>query len=565
MLNKVKRLMKNLRRNISGNAMLLLALGMPVMIGGAGLAVDTARWYMWQREMQYAVDQAALAGAWARTVTANQSTYSARAVQEYNANMQMADAFDAAPTVSLSNYNGGTNNAVTVAASASRKLPFSSFLTKDNAITVAVTATASVTPGVAGTSTTTITPARSACVIALNPTASGALTLGGSASGTVSCGGAALSSNPTAAIDELGNPDLVFSSLTATGGIDPTLANNVTGGTANMFSNQTGLSDPFGSLSPTGSATPQSYPGSCPTATSAVTKATTTPTTMVSYIYVTASNTTNAESYAAAGTNTYAGTMSSPYRRAAVNTTGAATNNVTVANGTVNGQTVDGAITYTDQGVTTTSGVREVKKSFIRTAYSNVVYTPATTSTVTLQPGTYANIVMACDTIFSPGIYTITGSIDFSNNRSITGSDVMFVMKTANNISNINSNTNIFLTGISASTLTGTYGYSATDANKLAGMLFWDPLSTSSITFNGNAVAKMNGAIYMPHRSITFQGNVSVAGYCMMVIGDMITFTGSNDVTSFCKTSGASVPEVRPQTSVTTTTPATPAQVRLVS
>ena len=66
MLKKVKRLIKSLRRNSSGNVLMVFALGMPVFVGGAGLAVDTAQWYMWKREMQYAVDQAALAGAWSR-------------------------------------------------------------------------------------------------------------------------------------------------------------------------------------------------------------------------------------------------------------------------------------------------------------------------------------------------------------------------------------------------------------------------------------------------------------------------------------------------------------------
>jgi Flp pilus assembly protein TadG len=39
-----------------GNAALIVALGMPALIGGAGLAVDTAQWYMWKRELQFAVD-----------------------------------------------------------------------------------------------------------------------------------------------------------------------------------------------------------------------------------------------------------------------------------------------------------------------------------------------------------------------------------------------------------------------------------------------------------------------------------------------------------------------------
>ena len=110
MLTKIKRLAKSLRSDISGNATILVAMGMPALIGGTGLAVDTAQWYMWKRELQYAVDQAAIAGAWARTESSTQNTYQTRATQEYNANLSMIDDFDAAPTVGLDNYAGGSNN-----------------------------------------------------------------------------------------------------------------------------------------------------------------------------------------------------------------------------------------------------------------------------------------------------------------------------------------------------------------------------------------------------------------------------------------------------------------------
>ncbi len=53
-----------LRKDVSGNTMIMVALGMPMLVGGTGLAVDTAQWYLWQRELQYAVDQAAMSGAY---------------------------------------------------------------------------------------------------------------------------------------------------------------------------------------------------------------------------------------------------------------------------------------------------------------------------------------------------------------------------------------------------------------------------------------------------------------------------------------------------------------------
>ncbi|MFN4114522.1 MAG: pilus assembly protein TadG-related protein [Sphingomonadaceae bacterium] len=44
---------------------MLVALGAPALIGAGGFAIDTAQWYMWKRELQHSVDQAAYAGAWA--------------------------------------------------------------------------------------------------------------------------------------------------------------------------------------------------------------------------------------------------------------------------------------------------------------------------------------------------------------------------------------------------------------------------------------------------------------------------------------------------------------------
>ena len=87
MLKSIRRTLKNLQGSTSGNATLLVALGLPALIGGSGLAVDTAQWYMWERELQYAVDQAALAGAWARTQSATKDTFVTRAKREYDVNL----------------------------------------------------------------------------------------------------------------------------------------------------------------------------------------------------------------------------------------------------------------------------------------------------------------------------------------------------------------------------------------------------------------------------------------------------------------------------------------------
>ena len=121
-----QRLLKRLAGDTSGNALLLMALGLPMLIGGAGLGVDFAQWYMWKRELQYAVDQAAIAGAWARSDTATQAIYTDRARQEYNANLSAIKDIASDPVIGLANYAGGSNNSVTVHAHATKALPFSS-------------------------------------------------------------------------------------------------------------------------------------------------------------------------------------------------------------------------------------------------------------------------------------------------------------------------------------------------------------------------------------------------------------------------------------------------------
>src|SRR3569623_1340245 len=85
--SQFRRFINRLIGEKSGNASMLAALGIPMLIGGGGLAVDVTQWYMWKRELQYAVDQAAIAGAWARLKTTTKDTYDTRAKQEFSANL----------------------------------------------------------------------------------------------------------------------------------------------------------------------------------------------------------------------------------------------------------------------------------------------------------------------------------------------------------------------------------------------------------------------------------------------------------------------------------------------
>ena len=63
MVGSIHRALVALKRDAGGNIAMMAALGMPALIGGAGLAVDVSQWYLWKRELQHSVDQAAIAPA----------------------------------------------------------------------------------------------------------------------------------------------------------------------------------------------------------------------------------------------------------------------------------------------------------------------------------------------------------------------------------------------------------------------------------------------------------------------------------------------------------------------
>ena len=62
---------RHLLRDDRGNALALTAFAFPLLIGSAGLAVDTIQWTYSKRDLQGAVDAAAMAGVYGLIQTGN--------------------------------------------------------------------------------------------------------------------------------------------------------------------------------------------------------------------------------------------------------------------------------------------------------------------------------------------------------------------------------------------------------------------------------------------------------------------------------------------------------------
>jgi Flp pilus assembly protein TadG len=497
----------------SGNATLLVAMGMPMLIGGAGLGVDLTQWYMWKRELQHAVDQAAIAGAWARSVAATENTYATRATQEFNANLSTIKGTTTAPVVGLALYGGGVNvggvvkqNSVTVHATASRSLPFTGFFTSE-APQIYAYAQAAFQDGSNVTS----------CLVALEKVAASTIIVGGNTVLTAGCGMMALS-NAEGAVTANGNPTVKIGDIYAAGadGVDPFF--DTTGNT--VHEGYTGGVDPFDGLTPPTNSTPGSY--NC---VKGKTTSTATQTTGVDTQYT---------YWKGADPINYPGLMQ-PLN---VNNRTPNTNTKKESFVLVDGVPTNGVTTVTTWTKLNGNGSNaNWEKKVVTTddSYTGVV-TTTSPDTGIATPGTYyGGIKIQCDTVFSKGVYVLDGGgLDISGNYNVTGASVMFVLKNGAYI-DIRGTGNINLTAIQAADLIAA-GVSASDANKLAGMLVFESSgSTSSKNLiNGNATTVLNGAIYLPNSNMDFSGTASVTSQCLLIASLTIRFIGDVNMTSFC-------------------------------
>jgi hypothetical protein len=116
--------MRRLRASRSGNMAAMTAMLVPVLIGAAGLASDTAQWVLVRRALQRQADSAALAGAYALTQGRPASSGAlADLGKNQNYTLTGAPVIENAPTVGPF---AGVATAVRVRLTATSRLPFSS-------------------------------------------------------------------------------------------------------------------------------------------------------------------------------------------------------------------------------------------------------------------------------------------------------------------------------------------------------------------------------------------------------------------------------------------------------
>lgn len=227
MISFMKRLWKDRR----GNALVIAAGALPLLIGSAGLATDTIQWALWKRQLQRAADSAAEAGVYAKIQEAD-ATAAINKDLGYNSHILHAYSVDPHVPPTSGAYQSDPF-AVQVKLSVQKTLGFSSlFMT--------------AAPVITASSTATIVPSGKYCVVSLENTATTGINATGATNVNLGCGMITNSTSLSAAV-ATGSSSVYASPIAAVGGI-PASTHWATGTVLQPFTIE--QEDPFGKVDP---------------------------------------------------------------------------------------------------------------------------------------------------------------------------------------------------------------------------------------------------------------------------------------------------------------------------
>src|SRR5690348_15499399 len=196
------RWVRRLNRNADGSVAVLFAVLAIAIVGAVGVGVDYGRAALVQATLQRTVDTAALAGASVLSSPAAQNKATALSQSYINAGAATMPAQATITATTVTPNTGGS--AYTMAVSVTASVPTTFMQLYESAMVVSASATA--------TNTATAAPT---CVLALDPSASGAVTVNGST--TVDLNNCGLTVNSTSATDLTLSSTLTASAITLGG------------------------------------------------------------------------------------------------------------------------------------------------------------------------------------------------------------------------------------------------------------------------------------------------------------------------------------------------------------
>jgi Flp pilus assembly protein TadG len=192
-------------RRQTGSIAVYAALSLPILAGVVGFGLDMSVWYAMKRDVQGIADSAAIAAAHTLMGGGTQTEATAAATDDAERNGYYASGSNQIAMTYNSVVTGATTETVQADVRMGAPLHFAQFFIDE--ITVAAFAASG------------FTQLGSQCVLALHPTASGAITFTGTTSADVGCGVTSNSDHPSDSILVTGTAELTANPVTANGGI----------------------------------------------------------------------------------------------------------------------------------------------------------------------------------------------------------------------------------------------------------------------------------------------------------------------------------------------------------
>lgn len=202
--------------DVYGGAAIIMALMTPIIIGGLAFGAEVGGWELTKRQVQNAADTAAYAAATQvrSGMESDVVAAAALAVAEVSgykgdaAGLSVENPPSSAPNAADGTDPNGDASYVYVTLSQTANRNFTKFFAANNSITIQSEALAHVQNG------------RPACVLALDPSASGAVSIGGSANISLTgCDVAANSISSSAILTNGGAADLDTNCISTVGGV----------------------------------------------------------------------------------------------------------------------------------------------------------------------------------------------------------------------------------------------------------------------------------------------------------------------------------------------------------
>ncbi|MEA3033395.1 MAG: hypothetical protein QOH86_1411 [Sphingomonadales bacterium] len=205
-MRALKRLI-GLLRNEKGNALIIGAATLPLILGSAAFAVDSIQMALMKRQLQHAADSAAMAGAYALEQNVDpEDAVHHDLDQNYFPILTQAESVVVGPS-------GGYQQTVRVQLTTAKKLPFFSLFTHS-------------TTTITGDATAALVQTGNFCMLSLYNGTDPGIDVNGTADVTLGCGMAANSTGPQG-VTAGGSSTISASPIMAVGGLDGTSNNFV--------------------------------------------------------------------------------------------------------------------------------------------------------------------------------------------------------------------------------------------------------------------------------------------------------------------------------------------------